>query len=284
MSDGLAAFGKFLYEREWIFLLFSCRIGKKRGEKMQYKLFEIEPVTVYSYGLLIAIGIVSAFFVAEGRAKKQGLNGEEIYGLGILGLIGGVIGAKLLFFLTEIKSIMENPKILLSFSEGFVVYGGILGGILGAYIYCKWKKLPVLKYFDVAVPSLALAQGFGRIGCFLAGCCYGRETGAWYGITFHDSPFAPNGVSLIPTQLLSSGADFLHFFLLIYIAGKKKKDGIVVVSYMIFYSIGRFLIECLRNDPRGNVSILSTSQFISIFMLIAGLIALVMLKKKEQDN
>ena len=188
------------------------------------------------------------------------------------------------FSFTEIDSILENPKIMLSFSEGFVVYGGILGGIVGAYIYCKWKKLSVLKYFDLAVPSLALAQGFGRIGCFLAGCCYGRETSAWYGITFHDSPFAPNGVSLIPTQLLSSGADFLHFFLLLYIAGKKKKDGIVVVAYMIFYSIGRFLIECLRNDPRGSVSILSTSQFISIFMLTAGLIALAMLKKKEQNN
>lgn len=251
---------------------------------MKYKLFEIGSVTLYSYGLMIAIGIVLAFLVAESRAKKRGLNGDDIYGLGILGLIGGVIGAKLLFFLTEIDSILENPKIMLSFSEGFVVYGGILGGIVGAYIYCKWKKLSVLKYFDLAVPSLALAQGFGRIGCFLAGCCYGRETSAWYGITFHDSPFAPNGVSLIPTQLLSSGADFLHFFLLLYIAGKKKKDGIVVVAYMIFYSIGRFLIECLRNDPRGSVSILSTSQFISIFMLTAGLIALAMLKKKGQNN
>ena len=150
---------------------------------MKYKLFEIGPVTVYSYGLMIAIGIVLAFLVAESRAKKRGLNGDDIYGLGILGLIGGVIGAKLLFFLTEIDSILENPKIMLSFSEGFVVYGGILGGIVGAYIYCKWKKLSVLKYFDLAVPSLALAQGFGRIGCFLAGCCYGRETSAWYGIT-----------------------------------------------------------------------------------------------------
>lgn len=251
---------------------------------MKYKLLEIGPITVYSYGLMIAIGIVLAFLVAESTAKKQGLKEDHIYGLGILGLVGGVIGAKLLFFLTELDSILKNPKMILSFSEGFVVYGGILGGILGAYIYCKWKKLPVRKYFDVAVPSLALAQGFGRIGCFLAGCCYGRETSAWYGIVFHDSPFAPNGVSLIPTQLLSSGADFLHFFLLVYIAKKKKRDGMVVVSYMIFYSIGRFLIECLRNDPRGNVSVLSTSQFISVFMLGAGLLLLALLKKKEQDN
>lgn len=248
---------------------------------MKYKLFDIGPISVYSYGLMIAIGIVAAFYLADIRAKKQGLDGEHVYGLGFLGLIVGILGAKLLFYATEIKAIIANPKMLLSFSEGFVVYGGIIGGILGAYIYCKWKKLPVLKYFDLAIPSVALAQGFGRIGCFLAGCCYGRETTAWYGITFHDSPFAPNGVSLIPTQLISSVADFAHFFLLLWVAKKKKTDGVVVTAYMICYSIGRFMIELLRNDPRGNVSLLSTSQFISIFMLMAGFVILYALKKKK---
>lgn len=248
---------------------------------MKYKLFEIGPVSIYSYGLMIAIGIAAAFIVADMRAKKYDMSGDHVYGLGFLGLILGIVGSKLLFYITEIKDVIANPKMLLSFSEGFVVYGGIIGGILGAYIYCRWKKLPVLKYFDLAIPSVALAQGFGRIGCFLAGCCYGRETDAWYGITFQDSPFAPNQVPLIPTQLISSAADFLHFFLLLWITKKKKTDGVVVAAYMIFYSVGRFLIELLRNDPRGNVSMLSTSQFISVFMLLAGIAVLFILKKKE---
>lgn len=254
---------------------------------MKYKLFDIGPFSIYSYGAMIAIGIVAAFFTADFRAKKCGLDGDHVYGLGFTGLAGGILGAKLLFYITEIKEVIANPKMLLNFSEGFVVYGGIIGGVLGAYLYLRVKKLPALRYVDLAIPSVALAQGFGRIGCFLAGCCYGRETKGWYGVTFHDSPFAPNGVSLIPTQLLSSAADFLHFFLLLWIAKRKKQDGVVAAAYFICYSIGRFVIEFLRNDPRGNVSIFSTSQFISLFMLAAGLAALVALRTsgaKETDN
>lgn len=254
---------------------------------MRYKLFEIGPVHIYSYGLMIAIGILAAFYTADFRAKKYNLDGDYVYGLGFTGLAGGILGAKLLFYITEIKEVIANPKMLLNFSEGFVVYGGIIGGVLGAYLYLKVKKLPVLPYVDLAIPSVALAQGFGRIGCFLAGCCYGRETNAWYGITFHDSPFAPNGVSLIPTQLISSAADFLHFFLLLWVSRRKKQDGVVIAAYFICYSIGRFLIEFLRNDPRGNVSVFSTSQFISLFMLAAGLAALTLLRKrgaKEEEK
>lgn len=247
---------------------------------MRYILFEIGPLTLYSYGFMIAVGIIAAIMAADFRAKKYGLSGDHMYGIAFLGLLFGMVGAKLLFFITEIKDIIEDPSVLLSLSEGFVVYGGIIGGIFGAYLYCRWKKLPVLKYFDIAIPSLALAQGFGRIGCFLAGCCYGRETHAWYGITFENSPLAPNHVSLIPAQLISSAADFIHFFLLLSITKRKKTDGIVVSSYLIFYSIGRFLIEMLRNDPRGNVSVLSTSQFISIFILGMGILSLIWLKKK----
>ena len=152
--------------------------------------------------------------VAQKRAKNYGLDPDAIFYMGAWGLLAGILGAKLLFYLTEIKEIIKDPSLLLNVSEGFVVYGGIIGGILGAYIYAKIKKIDILAYFDLAVPSIAFAQGFGRIGCFLAGCCYGRETNAWYGITFHNSPFAPNEVALIPTQLISSVADFAHFFYL----------------------------------------------------------------------
>ena len=263
------------------FSRISCKIKNSEvKEIMRYILFEIGPLTLYSYGFMIAVGIIAAIMAADFRAKKYGLSGDHMYGIAILGLLFGMVGAKLLFFITEIKDIIEDPSVLLSLSEGFVVYGGIIGGIFGAYLYCRWKKLPILKYFDIAIPSLALAQGFGRIGCFLAGCCYGRETHAWYGITFENSPFAPNHVSLIPTQLISSAADFIHFFLLLSITKRKKTDGIVVSSYLIFYSIGRFLIEMLRNDPRGNVSVLSTSQIISIFILGMGILSLIWLKKK----
>ena len=96
-------------------------------------------------------------------------------------------------------------------SDGFVVYGGIIGGIFAGWLYCRIKKLKFLAYFDLMMPSIALAQGFGRIGCFLAGCCYGKETSGPLAVTFTSSDFAPNNIPLIPTQIYSSILDFVHF-------------------------------------------------------------------------
>lgn len=122
--------------------------------------------------------------------------------------MGGFSGSKLLYFITNIKNIVENPDIMRHLADGWVVYGGIIGGILSAMLYSRIKGLKFLAYFDMLIPSVALAQGFGRIGCFLAGCCYGKETDGFLGIVFHESKYAPNGIRLLPTQLISSGLDF----------------------------------------------------------------------------
>ena len=155
------------------------------------------------------------------------------------------------------------------------------------WLYCMIKKLKFLEYFDLMMPSIALAQGFGRIGCFLAGCCYGKETSGALAITFTNSDFAPNNVPLIPTQIYSSVLDFVHFLLLLYVAKHKKTDGQVAACYLIFYSIGRFVIEFFRGDiERGSVGILSTSQFISIFTAAAGvaLLTAARVTKKQYCN
>ena len=112
----------------------------------------------------------------------------------------------------------------MGFQNGYVVYGGIIGGIVTSYVYCRIKKENFISYFDLVMPAVSMAQGFGRIGCFCAGC-YGRETHAWYGITFTHSDFAPNGVSLIPTQLISSAGDFLICGVLLWYASKKPEPG-----------------------------------------------------------
>ena len=170
-------------------------------------------------------------------------------------------------------------------SSGFVVFGGIIGGILTGLLYCRIRKLVFFKYADVILPSVALAQGFGRIGCFLAGCCYGKETESVFSVIFQNSEYAPNHVALIPMQLYSSGLDFLHFLLLLLIARNKKEDGQVTACYLIFYSIGRFVIEFFRGDIiRGSVGILSTSQFISIFTGIAGIVLLIRIRKKRDSK
>lgn len=239
---------------------------------MYNDLFSIGPVTIHGYGLMIGIGFIAALIVADYRAKKRGLDTDFLFSLAVICLISGMIGAKLLYAITVIDEIIKNPSDIISLTNGFVVYGGIIVGILAGMLFCKIKRKPFLHYFDIVMPSIAIAQGFGRIGCFLAGCCYGKETDAWYGITFRHSQFAPNNISLIPTQLISSAGDFLIAVILILIARKKKKPGFIAGLYLIFYGIGRFFIEMLRGDiERGSVGNISTSQFISIFIVIIGI-------------
>lgn len=253
---------------------------------MKNELLTIGPFTIYGYGLMIAIGIVAGCLTAEYRARKQGLDSEQIFPMILWCLVGGFLCAKLLFWITEWKSIAQDPGFMMeTLSSGFVVFGGIIGGILTGFLYCRIKGLIFFKYADVILPSVALAQGFGRIGCFLAGCCYGKETESFFSVIFQNSEYAPNHVALIPTQLYSSGLDFLHFFLLLLIARNKKEDGQVTACYLIFYSIGRFVIEFFRGDIiRGSVGILSTSQFISIFTGIAGIVLLIRIRKKRDSK
>ena len=239
---------------------------------MREELFSIGPFTVYGYGFMIAVGVLAAYFTAEYRAKKSKLQYEEIFYLVIWCVIGGFVSAKILFWITEWKSFAQDPAFFLrTLGDGFVVYGGIIGGILTGYFYCRVRRLEFLKYFDLVMPSIALAQGFGRIGCLMAGCCYGRETDGPFAITFRDSGFAPNNVALIPTQIYSSILNFIHFGILLILARRKKADGQVAVAYLVFYSIGRFILEFFRGDlERGSVGSLSTSQFIGIFTCAAG--------------
>lgn len=251
---------------------------------MKNELLTIGPFTVYGYGLMIAVGVLMGWAVAEVRARKLKLAYEHIFYLVMWCAVGGFICAKILYWITDWKEIMKNPSSMLG-TDGFVVYGGIIGGILAGYIYCRIRKLNFLKYFDLMMPSIALGQGFGRIGCFLAGCCYGRETLCPLSVTFTHSDFAPNGIPLIPTQIYSSLLDFLLFLVLLYIAKHKKADGQVAAAYLVFYSVGRFILEFFRGDMiRGNVGVLSTSQFISIFTGIAGIILFVITKKWNKNK
>ena len=238
---------------------------------MRIILFEIFGIQVKSYGLMIAIGIIVAATLFINNGKKKGLNEDSLLNLIIFAIIGGMLGGKGLFIITEIKDIIKEPSILLNFGYGFVVYGAIGGGALAMYLYSKRKNWNVIEMLDMTVPGLAIAQGFGRIGCFLAGCCYGSETTSPIGVQFPQDSLAPSGIHLHPTQIYSSIFDFLLGLILLYYSKKERKNGKVMGLYLIIYSIGRFFVEFLRNDPRGNVGILSTSQFIAIFTLFIGI-------------
>jgi phosphatidylglycerol:prolipoprotein diacylglycerol transferase len=255
---------------------------------MHNELITIGPLTVYGYGLMIAIGILAAYFMTEHLAKRSQLDPNPVFNILIVGIFFGFLGAKILYYITIWRDILQDPSLLLNIGDGFVVYGGVIGGILAAAVYCKGKKLPFLRYLDCAAPSIALAQGFGRIGCFLAGCCYGIAWDGPLSITFTSSSYAPNNIALFPSQLASSAFDFLNFLLLCLLFRKNKTPGRIGAFYLLFYSIGRFGIEFLRGDLiRGTVGTLSTSQFISLFVTLASILMLVIFsksgKKPEED-
>lgn len=254
---------------------------------MKNDLFSIGPVTVHGYGLMMALGILSAYYMVEYRAKKRGMDTDKVFYMAAWAVAAGLLGAKLLYLITRLPEIMAEPALLVhSLKDGFVVYGSIIGGVFGAWLYCRKSGLPFWKLFDLTAPALALAQGIGRIGCLLAGCCYGMQVSEKnpIGIVFSDSAYAPNGVPLFPAQIVSSLLNFVHFGVLLFLSKKLTKDGQIAGCYLIFYSIGRFVLEFFRGDLiRGNVGTLSTSQFISVFMVLAGLF-LVFVFPKLQKN
>ena len=251
---------------------------------MYNDILTIGPVTIHGYGLMIGLGVMAALLLGDYRAKKFGLNGDHIYGMTFSAVILGFVAARILFIITEWENFLQNPMQYLA-GAGFVVYGGIIGGALTIYGFCKIKKIDMLSYLDLMIPSVALAQGFGRIGCFLAGCCYGKETDSFLGVVFTNSDFAPNGVKVLPTQLFMAGGDLIIMAILLWYAAKRPMRGRISALYLILYSIGRFVIEFLRNDDRGTVGALSTSQFIAIFTLLAGVLGFfVVLPKLNQKG
>jgi len=251
---------------------------------MAIDLFSIGRFTVHGYGLMIALGFALALCYATWQCKKSGLNDDLFFNLAICVLIFGWLGGKVMYCIVEFKDFVRSPLSVLG-SEGFVVYGGIISGFITIYIYCRIKRLDFLRNIDVMVAAVAINQCFGRIGCFLAGCCYGRETDSVLGVVFPEGCMAPAGVKLLPTQLFSAGADLLMFVLLfVLINNGKYKKGLPLGVYLTGYAIGRSIIECFRSDARGSVGSLSTSQFISLFIGLAGAIFIYyIIKAKKED-
>ena len=250
---------------------------------MYNELFSIGPLTVYGYGLCIGLGVVAALLLCWRRAGNRGLDTDIPTELAMLALIFGFAGAKVLYILTSMDEFLADPMSVLGF-EGFVVYGGIITGLLTAWIYCKKKQLIFGQWIDIMMPAVAVAQGFGRIGCFMAGCCYGLPTDSCLGVVFPAGSGAPAGIPLWPTQLFSAGGDFIIAGILLLYDRKNRPHGRTGLMYLVLYGVGRFAIEFLRNDPRGNVWFLSTSQFIALFTVAAAAVLMVLQKKRSAEE
>lgn len=237
-------------------------------------LFHIGGFELASYGLMTALGYAAASLYLLPRAKKINLDADTFWNLIFIAFVGALAGAKLLFIILswpELGATFADKiaNIIKDFRYGFVFFGGMIVSVGALVWYIKHKKLPLLKTADFMIVGLPLGHALGRVGCFLAGCCYGKPTTLPWGVTFTDPhtlvPPQLQGVSLHPTQLYEAALNLILFIVLHFAYKKPHKDGKILAEYILCYGLMRFGLEFLRGDFRGGFVLgLSPSQVISL--------------------
>jgi phosphatidylglycerol:prolipoprotein diacylglycerol transferase len=249
-------------------------------------LFSVAGWPVYAYGVLLAAAYLAGLQLAVVRARRAGVDPAKIMDLGIYLIIAALVGAKLMLIVVDFKYFTSHPGELLSLVRaGGVFYGGlILSFAVGMWLIGRYK-LPVWSTSDLYAPGIALGHVIGRLGCLMAGCCYGRPTNLPWGITF-TSPIAadnagtPLNEALHPTQLYDAGAELLILVILLALERRGRPfAGRTFWLYILLYAISRFIVEMFRGDPRGTIAGVSTSQFVSLVTLPIAVIMLIRLRR-----
>jgi len=263
---------------------------------MYPELFRIFNFPINTYGVFLALAFLCAILVTVKLGERDGLPREKIYDLSLWMLLASLIGSKLLMLFTE-PEYRANPLQLISLDflrSGGVFYGGLLGAVVAGYVLMKRYQLPWWKTADACAPGIALGNFFGRQGCFAAGCCWGKPTDLPWAVRFtelgHEITGVPVGVGLHPTQLYESFSMLIVFVFLLWLHKRRRFSGQVILFYALLYSAIRFLIEFVRDDPRGDIvgltslTGLSTSQIISLVVGIAALAVLVKRWRKPASD
>ncbi len=245
------------------------------------QLFHLGPLTLYSYGLLVAAAFLVALLVASRLAERSGLDSDKVTSLGIYVAIAAIAGAKLFLLLGDFSYYARNPGqifTLATLQAGGIFFGGLVAALLVAAWYMRRSGLPALRTADTFGPAIALGHSIGRLGCFLAGCCWGRPADLPWAVTFtkplaHELVGVPLGVRLHPTQIYEAAAELLFFFVLWARFRRPHRDGSIIGLYLVLYSGFRFAIEFLRDPsdlsyPFGGP--LSLTQWMALTLLGAG--------------
>jgi len=249
-------------------------------------LFELAGFSVKTYGFLIAIGFAIGLFLALREARRVGLSVDAVGDLAFYILLGGIVGARLYYILTNGAYFRQHPLDMFKIWEGGLTF---FGGFILAVILCVWMirkhRLPVWKTLDVFAPSLAVGVFFGRLGCFSAGCCYGRECALPWAVTFtHPLTLARSGVALHPTQLYSALGAALTFALLYGLRRHKTFDGQLTLLWVACYSCERLITEQFRGDIRGGMLTenIELSFVIAAALIVISLILFPVLRKRNR--
>lgn len=245
------------------------------------KLFTIGSFSLPTYGLLVALGFLAGLTVTVRLARRAGLPSEKITNLAVYCAIAGIVGAKLFMFLFDLPDYLRDPGQIFTMATlqaAGVFHGGLIVAVLFAIFYMRREALPALATMDVFAPGIALGQAIGRLGCFAAGCCWGRECSLPWGVRFRSDEAAPVPLNktLHPAQLYESAADLLIFAILYRQAGRSDKPGRVFGFYLVLYSVARFIVEFFREHEQSLVGPFSLTQWIALALLAAGLAILFM--------
>lgn len=248
-------------------------------------LFRIGPFTVHTYGVFVATAFLSAIALALRYARREGEDANKILDLCFYALVAAIVGSRLLYVLVNWSIFRNDPfEILRIWHGGLVFYGGFIGAVITALWYIRRNGLPLLKTLDIMAAPIAFGQFMGRIGCFFAGCCYGKTCDLPLAVTFtHPESLAPKGVPLHPTQLYSSLNSLLIFFVLLGLRRIKRFDGQIFWSYVLFYGVARSILEHFRGDERGMFvdGMLSTSQLIGLTVAVIAIAMMIILSRRK---
>ena len=237
--------------------------------------FRIFGFQIYWYGILAALGFIAAFGTASRRAPRAGLKGDDVFNLAPWIIVGAVLGARLLYVISYWdREFAGQPWIqIFNMRSGLVYYGGLIGSSLATIIFCRRQKILLWRMADVIAPSIALGHAFGRVGCFMTGCCYGKPTDLPWAVCFPQDHWT-KGVPVHPTQLYESALNLALYGGLVWIFKRRRFDGQVFAIYLMAYAIIRTITELFRGDYTqfyfGGIA--TPGQAVSLGIMAAGLI------------
>jgi len=253
--------------------------------------FQLGPITIHWYGVMIALAFLAGLWTATLRARRERIPGEKIADVTLWLMVGAILGARFVYVTTYWREEFASQpftEIFMVQHGGLVFYGGFIGAAIAGIAYLRWKKMPLWKTADILAPSIALGSVFGRVGCLLNGCCYGRQTDVPWAIIFtnplaHELSGTPLDVPLHPTEIYDALLNFGLYLFLAWLFRRKKFDGQVFATYLIGYAITRTFMEYFRGDyPADHIHYgLTPGMLVSIPIFIVGLALGVILSRRE---
>ncbi len=252
-------------------------------------VFHIGSFAVHSYGVMMALAFLAGLWTATLRARREKISGERVADVTLWLMVGAILGARIVYVTTYWKQeFADQPfsEIFMIQHGGLVYYGGLIGATIAGMIYIHWKKMPLWKTADVFAPSIALGSVFGRIGCLLNGCCYGRACSLPWAISFPaDNPLHPPTTPVHPTEIYDALLNLVLYVFLAWLFRRKKFDGQIFATYLIIYAVFRSIVEYFRGDyPPDHVHFtfgLTSAQLVSVPIFIIGLALAAVLSRRS---